>query len=218
MKQLKLKVSQRKTSGSAESGRLRKQGKIPAVIYGKSGVQHVLVDEPDFRKLMRAAAGSASLLELSDDQGGSKLTLIKEIQRNPIKDNVMHVDFQEVSPNEPMHAVVPVHIVGESYGVKNENGVLEAHMHSINIRCLPKHLPEYIEVNIDDLHAGHSIHVKDIKAIEGVSFLEDAGTTIVSCAHERKVVEEEEVVAEAAIEAPAAEEGGEEAAASAPSA
>lgn len=199
MKQLKLTVSQREKFGSADSGRLRRARKLPAVIYGKSGTQPVVLEEPEFRKLMRAAAGSVCLVELTDDKGVTKLTLIQEVQRDSVTDQFVHVDFHEVSTNEPMHATLPVHIIGESIGVKMENGVLETLMHSVDVRCLPKNLPEYVEVNVDELHAGQAFHVKELASMEGVEFLGDPEAVIASCSEGRKATEEVEE------EAPAAE-------------
>ena len=200
MKQLKLQVTQRKMSGSADSGRLRKEGKLPAVIYGKTGSQPLIVDEPEFRKLMRAAIGSVSLIEIIDDKGGKKLALIQEIQRDSVTDKFLHVDFHEVSEHEPMHASIPVHVVGKSYGAKNENGILEVHLHTLEIRCLPKDLPEYVEIDISELHVGQAIHISDLPVLEGVSYLGEPDAVVTSCSEARKVSEEEEEVAETASE------------------
>ena len=219
MKQLKLQVIQREKSGSSDSGRLRRDGKIPAVVYGKTGTQHIIVDEPEFRKMMRAAAGSASLIQVTDDKGNTKLTLIQEIQRDSVTDKFLHVDFHEVAANEPMHASIPVHVIGEPYGVKNENGILEVPLHMLEIRCLPKDLPEYVEINVAELRVGEAVHIKDLPELAGVTYLGEPEAVVTSCSEARKVTEEEEAAeAEAAEEAAAEEEAEEEAKEEAPSA
>lgn len=191
MKQLKLSVSHREAVGTAASNRLRKQGLIPGVIYGKSGNESISIDEAELRKLLRATSGSASLISVSSDKGSSKLTIIEKLQREPSTGAFLHVDFHEVSANEPMHATLPVHTVGEATGVKFENGTLEILQHTLHVKCLPKNLPEFISVDITDLHAGQSIHVKDLDSIEGVTFLGDAEAVVISCSDGRKAQAEE---------------------------
>lgn len=191
MKQLKLSVSHREALGSTACKRLRKQGIIPAVIYGKSGNESVSVNEGELRKLMRATAGSASLVLVSTNEGAAKLTVIEKLQREPSTGAFVHVDFHEVSANEEMHAMLPVHVVGESIGAKMENGTVEVLHHTLSVKCFPRNLPEFITVDISDLHTGHSIHVKDLASIEGVVFLDDQEAVVVSCSDGRKAEAEE---------------------------
>lgn len=192
MKQLKLSVSHREVLGSRACKRLRKQGSIPGVIYGKSGNESVSINEGELRKLMRATAGSVSLILVSTNEGSGKLTVIEKLQREPSTGAFLHVDFHEVSADEPMHAMLPVHIVGEAIGVKSENGTVEVLHHTLNVKCLPRNLPEFITVDISDLHAGKSIHVKDLPAMEGVTFLDDQETVVVTCSEGRKAEAEAE--------------------------
>lgn len=211
MKQLKLSVSHRDVLGSSACKRLRKAGQIPAVIYGKSGVDHLTVDEKVLRKLMRATGGSATLIEVTSDKGIAKLSVIEKLHREPTTGAFLHVDFHEVLANEEMHATLPVHTEGESIGAKQENGVLEVVLHHVEVKCLPKNLPEYITIDISDLHVGQSIHLKSIPPMTGVTVLGDPETVIVSCSEPRKLEEEPVVVAEVVEtvevkEEPAAEE------------
>lgn len=197
MKQLKLSVSHREAVGTAASNRLRKQGIIPGVIYGPSGNKNISIDEAELRKLMRETSGSASIISVSCDKGTSKLTIIEKLHRKPTTGAFLHVDFHEVSANEPMHATLPVHTVGEAVGVKFENGTLEILNHSLHVKCLPKNLPESITVDVSELHAGASIHVKDIPTIEGVTFLGDPEVVVISCSDGRKAAAQEEAAEEA---------------------
>ena len=189
MKQLKLDVSLRDTTGTSANNRLRKSGKIPAVVYGISGNRNLLIKERDFRMLMRATSGAAALVEIAYDQGNRILSVIEDIQRNPYTDRFIHVDFHEVSPDEKMHATLPVRVAGEAYGVRNENGVLSVAIHSVDVRCLPKDLPEFITVDVTELKVGESVHVEELDKIPGVDFLEDAEVVIVACSIPDKIAD-----------------------------
>jgi len=195
MKLLKLPVQSRDKSGRGPARRLRASGQIPAVIYGKSGVRHLTVKEPEFRLLMRAVAGTTALVEISDQTGAATLSLLQEIQRDARTDHFVHIDLREVSANEPMRVGVPVRVTGESVGVKLESGIIEISRHEIFVKCLPKDLPDIITVDVTELHAGHSIHVSDLKPIPGITFIDRAEEVVVACVVPK--VEEEPVAAEA---------------------
>ncbi len=197
MKLLKLPVQTRSKTGRSPARQLRGAGLIPAVIYGKSGVRHLTVKEPDFRLLMRAVAGTAAIVEIADERGAPQLSLLQEIQRDSRTDRFIHIDLKEVSANEQMRASVPVHIVGEAVGVKMEGGIVEVGRHELDIKCLPKDLPDFITVDVSELHAGDSIHVRDLKPIPGVVYDEDADEVIAACVV--PAVEEEATPAEGAV-------------------
>jgi large subunit ribosomal protein L25 len=196
MKLLKLPVHARDKSGRGPSRRLRSSGQIPAVIYGKSGVRHLTVKEPEFRLLMRAVAGTTALVEISDQSGTATLSLLQDIQRDARTDHFIHIDLREVSANEPMRVGVPVRVTGESVGVKLESGIIEISRHELFVKCLPKDLPDIILVDVTELHAGHSIHVSDLKPIPGVTYADHGEEVVVACVV--PTVEEEPVAAEAA--------------------
>lgn len=198
MKQLKLSVSHREVTGTRACKRLRKEGQVPAVIYGRSGNESISVNESELRKLLRATAGSATLVEVVNNKGGMKLTIIEKLHREPATGAFLHVDFHEVSANEEMHVTLPVHTAGECAGVKLENGMLEVVMHQVEVKCLPKDLPEYITVDVANLHVGNVVHLKDLPEMKGVTFIGDPEGVIVSCSEARSV--EEEVVAPAPVE------------------
>jgi large subunit ribosomal protein L25 len=109
------------------------------------------------------------------------LSFLQEIQRDPITDKYLHLDLQEVKANELFEIRVPVVTAGESFGVKNQNGVLEMNAHLLRVRCLPKDLPEVINVDVTELKVGETIKVSELKAIAGVEFLDTKGQPIVSC-------------------------------------
>ena len=201
MEKITLNIEERGQCGSGACGRLRKESIIPAVVYGPSGAQNVQVRKADFRKLMLEKGERAALIEL---HCGSitKLSLLQASQRNPRTDEYLHIDFKEVDPNKPMVAKVPLKFVGDPVGVKDEGGVLDIARRAVNITCLPKHLPEFIEVNISDLHLEQTIHVRNLPKLEGIEYKTSAGEVVASCVNMEEETEET-ATAEAGAATPA---------------
>lgn len=199
MKQLKLNVKQRSGIGRGPARRIRNVGQIPAIIYGTAGTNPVSVDSVEFRTLMRAKGASAVVVELSLDNGTKALSLIKDFQRDAITQKIVHIDLLQVHADQEMTADVPVHIVGEAYGVRLEGGTLDVVAYTVKVRCLPKNLPEFVVVDVTELKNGQSIHIADLTKLEGVTFPGDQKRTVVVCT----APEEEEAPAETAA-APAA--------------
>ncbi len=182
MKTYQLTVTSREGTGRSASRRLRKAEKIPAILYGKhTKPENLAVNGPEFVKLRKEIGGKAALIELKRDAGATALSFLQEIQRDPITDKYLHLDLQEVKENEKMIISVTIHVVGEAYGVKTEGGILETASHRLRIRCLPKNLPAFIEVDVAELKVGEAIHVAELKAIPGVEFLDDKNQTVVLC-------------------------------------
>lgn len=204
-----LTVTTREGKGRGYSRRLRAQGSIPAVIYGKSGPQSLVVDEKDFRMLMRQTGGSATIVTL-ENKGAKTDTLIQATQRNPRTDRFEHIDFLEVQADQAITAQIPVHTTGEAIGVKTENGNLEVVLHDIEVACLPKDLPEQIELDVSELHVGDSIHISSLPQLEGVTYHGDPESVVVMCSAQmsEEAAEPTEVTAE---NVPAEGEEGEEA-------
>jgi large subunit ribosomal protein L25 len=201
MKKYQLNVTSREGTGRSASRRLRKAEKIPAILYGKhTKPENLAVKAPEFVKLLKEISGRAALIELKRDAGATALSFLQEIQRDPITDKYLHLDLQEVKENEKMIINVKVRVVGEAYGVKTEGGILETATHRLRIRCLPKDLPDLIELDVSALKVGEAIHVSELKPISGVDFLDDAAQTVVLCVEPPA----EEVVA---VVAPTAGEG-----------
>jgi large subunit ribosomal protein L25 len=141
-------------------------------------------------------AGRSVLIELHLPERAEKpLSILQEIQRDAITDKYLHVDLHEVKADEKFEIEVPVHIFGESSGVKNESGVLEIASHTLKVRCLPKDLPATIEVDVTPLKVGETIKVGEMKPIPGVEFRDGKGQPVVSCV---------EPVAEIVVEVPVA--------------
>jgi large subunit ribosomal protein L25 len=207
MKKYQLTVTPREGTGRSASRRLRKAQKIPAILYGKHTKPETLsVAAPEFTKLLKEIAGGAALVELKREQAGAAaLSVLQEIQRDPITDRYLHIDLQEVKENEKMVINVTVHTTGESTGVKNEGGILDVASHRLLIRCLPKDLPTFIEVDVTDLAVGEALHVSDLKPIPGVEFLGDKNQAVVLCVE--PPAEEVAAVVAAPVEGAAPAEG-----------
>ena len=195
--QFTLNVSPREGTGRSASRRLRKQDRIPAILYGKHTAPTTLsVEGPEFVRLVKAIGDNAALIELKGTKEQA-LSILQEVQRDAMTDRYLHVDLHEVKADEKMEINVPVHMSGESTGVKNEAGVLEATSHSLRIRCLPKDLPAFIDVDVTEMHVGQTIHIHELKAVPGVVFLGDKNQPVVSCV--QPVEEIVEAVVETAV-------------------
>jgi large subunit ribosomal protein L25 len=182
-KQLKLAAQERTSSGRSAVKKIKQQGLVPAVIYGaKQKPLNLQVNARDISNLLSRATGEHLLVELEISRGGKSdksLALIQEVQHHPLKGEVLHVDFHAVSADEKIHAEIPVEPFGEPSGVKNYGGILEVSVHSIEVECLPKDLPEIIRIDVSGLNVNESIHVRDLKLPEGVSARADGDLTLV---------------------------------------
>ncbi len=182
MKQFKLTVSSRVSGGTRAAGRLRRSGHVPAVIYGKkSGSRSLSIDEVALRGVMRQVGSSVAIIEV-DDGEKKALALLQEVKRHPTTDRLMHVDFHEICPEEALHIHVPVHVLGEAAGVLTGGGTLNIVLHSIDVKALPKDLPSSIDLDVSSLQVGQSIHVKELPALPGVTFLAPEDQVVVACA------------------------------------
>lgn len=179
--QFKLNVAERAQTGRSASRRLRKANRVPAILYGKHTKPELLsIEGPEFVRLLKGVAGRSVLIELQR-KGGAALSFLQEVQRDPLTDKYLHVDLQEVKSDEKFEIRVAVRVVGESFGVKNQSGVLEMASQVLRIRVLPKDLPETIAIDVTELKVGETIKVGSLKPIPGVEFLDPKGQPVVSC-------------------------------------
>ena len=176
-----LLVKSRDQHGSSISKKIRAEGSIPAVFYGKDTLKHYTVDDSQFRTLMRSSGGSLSLLELDEGNGDKELALLKDMQIDSVKDSILHLDFVQVTRGQSLETKVPLELVGESPGVKNMAGILEFHQSEILVRCRPSQLPKNLTLDISQLELGGSLQLKDIPLPEGVELLGDLDSNIVTC-------------------------------------
>ena len=176
-KQVKLSASVRAESGRNAVKQVRARKGVPAVIYGsKNEPANLEVSRRDIEALLSHAVGENILVDLEIEENGKKtnrLSLIQEVQRHPIRREVLHVDFHAVSMTELITADIVVESFGEPDGVKNFGGLLEQSIRTVSIKCLPQNLPELIRVDVTALKIGDSIHVRDLPLPAGVEATDD---------------------------------------------
>ncbi|MDR1903508.1 MAG: 50S ribosomal protein L25 [Treponema sp.] len=169
MSQVVLAARNRQNKGSSEARRLRRSGRVPGVLYGRSGEAVSLdLDALEFKNGIKNI--SESTIVKIDLEGKSYDAFVKDTQRNILDGNIIHVDFYEVESGIALRARVSIHLHGNPIGVR-EGGVLEVPLHEIEIECLPKDLPERINVDISDLKANQSIHVRDLNLSEAIRII-----------------------------------------------
>jgi large subunit ribosomal protein L25 len=200
-KQQKITAQTRLTSGRSAVNKIKQQGLVPAVVYGgQEKPVNLAINAREIGNILAHATSEHFLVDLEIADGSNKtnrLALVQEVQHDPIRGNVLHVDFHAVRADEKLHAKIPVETIGEASGVKNFGGILEMSMHEIEVECLPKDLPEIITLDVTALGVGDAIHIKDIKFSEGVTARVDEDLTVVRVAAP-KVEVEADATAEAA--------------------
>jgi len=169
MSKVVLQAKNRVKAGSAESRRIRKIGRIPAVIYGRAG-QAVSIDLDSLDFVKGTKGISESTIVKVEVEGKSYDAFVKATQRNIIDGKILHIDFYEVESGVVLRAKVPLILQGNPIGVR-EGGMLETPFHEIEIECLPKDLPERIEIDISGLRANNSLYIRDIPLAAGVRLL-----------------------------------------------
>jgi large subunit ribosomal protein L25 len=203
MEKIVLKAQGRQLAGKKTAKDLRKKGLIPAVVYkgGKDALK-LQVSGDELYEVLNTKAGENVIITLKisgEEKAKDKTVVIKEIQREPVKDGILHVDFNEISLTETLKVNVPLASHGEAAGVKKDGGTLEHVMWELQVECLPTDIPEKIEVDVTNLNTGDAIFVKDIKAPEGVKILND-GELIAMIVKPPKVEAPKEEAVEAALE------------------
>ncbi len=196
MEEIILEAELREGKGRASSKDLRESGYLPAVVYfhGKDAIS-IKISRSALLKLAHQHRLESVIINLmiKDGDAKSKLCLIKEIQYHPVREDIIHVDFNEISLTETIKVNGPIQIKGEAIGVKQEGGSLEHLLWEIEVECLPTNIPKGIQVDITALKMGDAIHVKDIVFPEGVKPLSDPAAIVLHVAAPMK----EEAPAEA---------------------
>lgn len=215
MDQVVISARNRVITGSRAIARLRKQGRVPAVVYGRAGEAHSIdLDAISFAKAIKGISES-TILKL-DVEGAGRDAFVKDTQYDILTGKVMHVDFYEVESDKLLRAKVPLHLVGSAAGVR-EGGILENPLHEIEVECFPRFLPEKIDIEISELKANQSIHVRDLKLSSDIRVISSGDQVIVLVKYAKAEVEAP-VAAEAAPAAAAAAAPAAAAAAAAPAA
>jgi large subunit ribosomal protein L25 len=172
--------------------KLAGQNRIPAVVYGigREAIS-ISVDKHDFEMLMAHHAAGSTIVEMQIEGEKKPINaMIREMQMNPIKDTIMHVDFLAIEMDKAVTAQVALRLVNDPAGVK-AGGILTINFHNINVEAKPADLPEYLEIDVAALEIGDSLHIKDLAAPSGVTILDEAEEVICSVQAPRAEVEEE---------------------------
>ncbi|HQY48324.1 MAG TPA: 50S ribosomal protein L25/general stress protein Ctc [Usitatibacteraceae bacterium] len=203
-----IKAEPRSLQGTGASRRLRRESKVPGILYGAGkDAQPIQLDHKELFFKLKTEAFHSSILDM--EIGSDKLqVLLRDYQMHPFKMQVLHADFQRVAADRKIHMKIPLHFVNGDIapGVKVAGGAVQHIANELDITCLPKDLPEFIEVDLKDLHAGHSIHVSGLKlpaGVESVALSKGDDITVATIVMTRAMTADEEA-AELAAPTPSA--------------
>ena len=187
MDQVKLEASVRTETGKKIGKQLRRQGAIPAVVYGE-GYEPVPIQatEKDFAQALHTAGGENILiaLKIKDASGKAqpdRTVLIKEIQRHPVTDQILHIDFHQVSLTKRIQVTVPLQFTGEAIGVKQDGGRLDHLLWEVRVECLPMEIPKRVDVDVSSLKIGDSLLIKDLSVPAGIKLLHELQVGVAAC-------------------------------------
>lgn len=203
-----LTIEPRTEFGKNASHRVRKNGFIPGVIYSHGECEQIQIPQKDFFKLFKGKISESVIFDIhstSNKDDAEKMAYVKDYQMDPLTGEILHIDLFKVTKGEKIHTKVPVIFIGTAKGTK-VGGILEVDLREIEVECLPKDLPEKVEIDVTELMIGDSIHVKNIVLGEGVKIMSNPEASVASV-HVPKVVVEEKVEEVAAVEGEGAVEG-----------
>lgn len=193
-KDIGLKVQFRKNVGKGSARKIRREGFIPAILYGKENVA-VSINPTELKKALIAGGGINTLLHLDID-GTKKTAIVKEIQKDPLRKQYLHVDFHELDLTKKMTVSVPLHFVGKAEGLK-EGGILQPIIREVKVKCLPNNIPSHIEVDVSALKIGDSLRISDVKTTQDYDILYEQDDAIASVAIPKEEVAPVPAVTEA---------------------
>jgi len=174
-KRLGIKAKVRSEIGGRRPRRIRASGRVPAILYGSGTAQALELNGREIAEALHGSSSESVLVDLMvETEGGTttkKIALIREVQHDPLRDTIEHVDFHQVEENKKLRVEVPVHEIGEAVGVRTGGGILDHALRALRVECLPKDLPERIDVDVSALEVGQAIHVGEVKLPAGVTVL-----------------------------------------------
>ena len=207
MEQVTLRGETGRVLGSRSSRRLRRDGRVPAVVYGHGLTPlSVAVDRRDLYTALHTEAGFNALINLQVE-GEDYLTVAREVQRHPVRGDIVHLDFIRISLDENIEAEVPVEFTGIPIGVREQKGIVETVHASVVVSCLPTAIPSHITIDISGLRINDSARVSDLPEIPGVAYVTDPGQLLVMCVIPAAAIVEAAAAATAEGEEAAAAEG-----------
>jgi large subunit ribosomal protein L25 len=199
-----LTITRRDRVGKGPAKRLRRSGQVPAILYGGAEPVNIAVVPKDILRLIHGHEGSTQLFRVAFDGGtDARMAIIRDLQFDPVTENLIHVDLQEVAMDRAIQVSVAIHHVGEAIGVKESQGILEMVLREVRVSCLPGNIPEFLEADVTGLNIHDVLTVKDLRVPEGVRVLNDGNQAVVTVAP--PAAEEVAAVAAAPTETAAAE-------------
>ena len=204
--EIKLKAEKRTESGKGPARRMREVGEVPAVLYGQGAeAQPLKVKQVELADVLHGKSGANVLIDLVVSDGKDKenhLVMVKELQRHPLKEKLLHVDFLKVARDTKVSMRVPITITGEeeSVGLK-AGGTLQHNLWEVEIECLPGDVPDHVFIDIADADIGDHLSVSDLNIPAGITVLADPGDVVLTLLAPRLIVEEEEVEEAEGLEA-----------------
>ncbi|SLM47926.1 50S ribosomal protein L25 [Nitrospira japonica] len=180
-----LAVTVREKTGKGAARQLRREGKVPAVLYGQGECLLLTIEPEPLVKILKSQAGSTALISLSISgvkSNPKRTALLRDFQVDPVEGHVLHADLFEISMEKPIRVKVPVHVIGGTPAGVKEGGILHFNMRELSVECLPAAMPDHIEVDASPLAIGQGIHLKDIAKRDGVRYLDDPEQMVVSVA------------------------------------
>ena len=192
--ELTLRAETGRPTGSRPARRLRREGLIPATLYGREAEPvSVAVDARELHSALHTEAGVNALITLEVEGGESLLTMAKEIQRHPFRSEYYHVDFLAISLTEKVGADVTIQFEGEPVGVHLNGGIIETLRNSVSIEALPQEIPSAITLDISDLDIGDTLKISDLPELAGVEVLDDPDAPVVTVVIPAAAIVEEEL-------------------------
>ena len=194
MNEVSLTARKREKTGKKIAKRFRREGRLPAVIYGGGEEPTPLtLDHREFETFLRQHRGESVVINLEVEGGEAEKALLRDIQRDYIKNVVIHADFQQILMTDRITTTVSLVLTGDPVGVKRDGGVLEQALREVEIQCLASEIPEHLEVDVADMIIGETLHISDL-TFENVDINTDGGVSVVSvlAPMAEEVVEEEE--------------------------
>jgi len=199
---INVEVEARTDTGKNACRRIRAAGRVPANVYGLGLAPYaVSVDTRRVEDVLKLGSGRNTIFRLA--LAGGKETrdvMLREIQRDPVTDRMIHVDFARVDLDKPVTVSVPVHLEGTAEGVKNEGGIMDFVQRSVQVSCLPLAIPESLSIDVTEIHLNQHVAVKDLQVDEGITILDDPASIIAVVVASRAEVAEAGTVEEAAVE------------------
>jgi len=193
MERMILNADVRTDKGKGCARSLRRNGMIPGVIYRKGQNTLIQIPKKELNSFINTTSGEQVLVNLQFPGGTTKITLMKDYQSDPLKGELLHADFYEVSLKEKVRVAVAVHLAGEAIGVKRDGGILQHVLRDIDLECLPDKIPTHVEVDITHLEVGHSVHVRGISLDEDIKVFTDPDEMLATILPPIKAVAEKAV-------------------------